>query len=57
MVPGVGAVVGGTFDLVETRIIANRAYKWFLKGDFSTASDNEDLVEIGNIGIADQEGN
>ena len=57
MVPGVGAVVGGTFDLVETRIIANRAYKWFLKGDFSTASDNEDLVEIGNIGIADQEEN
>ncbi len=57
MVPGVGAVVGGTFDLVETRIIANRAYKWFLKGDFSTASDNEDFVEIGDIGIADQEGN
>ena len=45
MVPGVGAVVGGTFDLVETKIIANRAYKWFLEGDFSTSPD-EDIVVL-----------
>lgn len=57
MVPGVGAVVGGTLDLVETKIIANRAYKWFLKGDFSASSNNEDLLETGDIGIAEQERN
>lgn len=31
MIPGVGAIVGGGFDLVETKIIADRAYKWFFK--------------------------
>jgi len=35
LVPVVGGVIGGSFDLVETRIVANRAYKWFLNGDFS----------------------
>lgn len=29
LLPGVGAVVGGGLDLVETKIIAGRAYKWF----------------------------
>ena len=45
MVPGVGAVVGGGLDLVETKIIADRAYRWFLNGDF-TANAEEELVEI-----------
>ena len=30
-----GAVVSGGFDLAETRIIGNRAYRWFFEGDFS----------------------
>lgn len=34
LVPGVGAVVGGSLDAIETKIIADRAYKWFIKGDF-----------------------
>ena len=29
MLPGVGAIVGGGLDLVETKVIAERAYKWF----------------------------
>lgn len=35
MIPGVGAIVGGGLDLVETKIIANRAYKWFWQGNFT----------------------
>ena len=46
LVPGVGAVVGGGLDLVETKIIANRAYKWFFEGDFSTDDEKEDAYVI-----------
>lgn len=35
MVPVVGAAISGGFDLVETKIIGERAYKWFIKNDFS----------------------
>ncbi|MEG0020958.1 MAG: EcsC family protein [Oscillospiraceae bacterium] len=34
LVPGVGAVIGGGLDLVETKIVADRAYKWFYQGNF-----------------------
>ena len=40
LVPGVGAVVGGTFDLIETKIIGKRAYKWFLESDFSDSEES-----------------
>lgn len=47
LLPGVGAVVGGGLDLVETKVIADRAYKWFLKGDFSVKGEKEDeIIEI-----------
>lgn len=47
LIPGVGAVVGGGLDLVETKIIANRAYKWFFEGDFSSdPKNNEDTIEL-----------
>lgn len=57
LLPGVGAVVGGSLDLVETKIIGNRAYKWFLEGDFSSNEeaesnfiiDVEDLSEENDI--------
>ena len=39
LVPGVGAIVGGGLDLVETKIIADRAYKWFFKNDFTVKND------------------
>lgn len=35
MIPGIGAIVGGGFDLAETKIIAKRAYKWFWQGNFA----------------------
>lgn len=52
LLPGVGAVVGGGLDLVETKIIADRAYKWFFKGDFSVKGETEeDVIEIGEMDI------
>lgn len=42
LVPFVGGVIGGGFDLVETKVIANRAYKMFIKGDFSSLDDKND---------------
>lgn len=44
MLPVVGAVVGGGFDLVETKIIADRAYKFFIENDFS-AGDKDDFID------------
>lgn len=47
LVPGVGAVVGGGLDLVETKIIADRAYKWFFKNDFTAKEDkNNDGIIV-----------
>ena len=47
MLPGVGAIVEGGLDLVETKIIADRAYKWFVKGDFSVKGDNDEgIIDI-----------
>ena len=47
LLPGVGAVVGGGLDLAETKVIADRAYKWFMNGDFSIQNEKGDVeVEI-----------
>ena len=48
LLPGIGAVIGGGLDLVETKIIGARAYKWFLQGDFSSNDKSavECIVEI-----------
>ena len=45
LIPGAGAVIGGGLDLVETKIIAKRSYKWFFEHDFSVnKKDNEDDI-------------
>ena len=47
LVPGVGAVIGGGLDLVETKAISVRAYKWFFEGDFSNDKNSaDDTVEV-----------
>ena len=53
LVPIVGSVISGGFDFAETKIIADRAYKMFILGDFSSSkkkvkgSDSEeDSIEI-----------
>lgn len=46
-VPVVGAIVGGGMDLVETKKIANRAYKNFLENNFSEKDDkDEEYIDI-----------
>lgn len=47
LIPGVGAVIGGGLDLVETKIIAKRSYKWFFEHDFSVnKKGNEEEIEV-----------
>lgn len=36
-VPVVGGIIGGGFDFVETKAIANRAYKMFINGNFNAS--------------------
>ena len=46
-VPIVGGLVGGGIDLVETKMIANRAYKLFIEGVWEQKIDDKSLeVEI-----------
>ena len=53
MVPGVGAVIGGGLDLVETKIIADRAYKWFVNSDFETKSKKDEDIIIVDVSEED----
>ena len=39
MIPVVGAIIGGGFDLVETSIIGKRAVQMFFDGDFSVGTE------------------
>ena len=48
VVPVVGAVAGGGIDYFETKTIANRAYKWFFKNDFSV-DNNQNKKEEENL--------
>ena len=38
-IPVVGGIIGGGFDLVETKIIANRAYKMFFEGELTSSEE------------------
>lgn len=44
-VPVLGGIVGGTVDLVTTNIIANRAKKWFLEGNFDYSVEKDSAEE------------
>lgn len=47
-VPVVGGIIGGGFDFVETKVIANRAYNMFIKDNFDIFSNDDtgDIIEI-----------
>lgn len=52
-IPIVGGVISGGFDFAETKIIADRAYKMFILGDFSSPKKKgkgndteEDVIEV-----------
>lgn len=49
LIPGVGAVVGGGLDFAETKIIANRTYKWFCEGAFVEAEEDEEIIDIEDV--------
>ncbi len=53
LVPGVGAVIGGGMDLVETKAIGSRSVKWFFKGDYeetqSPDSEKEPVIEVSDF--------
>lgn len=51
LVPGVGAVIGGSLDLIETKTIGKRAYQWFFEGDFSA---KEETTLEGSFEIVDE---
>lgn len=54
-VPVVGGVISGGFDFAETKIIANRAYKMFIKGDLGALSnDGEDIEIIEEVEIVEE---
>lgn len=55
-VPVVGGVIGGGFDFVETKVIAKRAYKMFINGDFNVLSDDDDesIQIFDEIEVAEQ---
>lgn len=44
MIPGVGGVVGGGFNYAETKIIADRAYNAFIKGNLDAIGDNRQYL-------------
>ena len=50
-IPLIGGAISGAFDFAETKIIAARAYKMFILGDFSasaTDSNDTDPIEVGD---------
>lgn len=59
LLPGVGAIIGGGLDLAETKIIADRAYKWFFEGNFENANSNSEekaiVVEVDDAGFEETE--
>lgn len=48
LVPGVGAVVGGGLDYLETKIIAKRSYKWFFENNFDEKNSNIETKKLQN---------
>lgn len=41
MVPVVGGIIGGGLDFAETKVIGDRAYKFFIKGDVSVMQEKK----------------
>lgn len=46
LVPVVGSVINGGLDMVETKMIANRAYKMFIEHNFSVGDADSGIEKI-----------
>lgn len=46
MIPAVGGIISGGFDFVETKIIADRAYKMFILSDFSASGKDSEIIDV-----------
>lgn len=54
-IPIVGGVIGGGFDFVETKIIADRAYKMFILNDFSVSEkDKKNTIDVDDFEIVEE---
>ena len=45
-IPVVGGVISGGFDFAETKVIANRAHRMFIMGDFSTPTEDQEIESL-----------
>lgn len=56
-IPVVGGVISGGFDFAETKVIANRAYRMFIKGDFSESEDKkqEEPIDVDDFEVVSEE--
>lgn len=43
-IPLVGGIIGGGFDLAETKAIAKRAYSLFIEGNYEALSDEDNKI-------------
>lgn len=50
LLPVAGAVIGGSLDLAETKVIGDRSYKWFFEGNYI---GEDDIIEVENISNED----
>lgn len=56
-VPVVGGVIGGGFDFFETKVIAARAYKMFIRGEWDANSredEVDDIVDVDTVEVIDE---
>lgn len=53
--PVVGGVIGGTLDFAETKVIANRAIKWFVENDFSEGKKDTEVIQEDDVVILDSD--
>jgi len=58
-VPVIGSVISGGLDFTETKIIADRAYKMFILGDFSDSDikSDDNTIDINDFDIVDEDTN
>lgn len=54
MIPVVGALISGGFDLAETKIIADRAYKEFMEGQFVIEGVMDEIEDEADSAIVDE---